>query len=140
MFSVLFSLFLTTILHWVVVVVVHSTPTSSLIYFFLILSEVGSRSFELRKMLISAEKEEILISQSPVSSMSVPESFESPQPVPLVYTDVTVVPEHERNELEKSISSLEGISWYAPPLTFLNAIFAQSMISIWSRSLKWIWV
>ncbi|KAL0658497.1 hypothetical protein Bca4012_079082 [Brassica carinata] len=37
--------------------------------------------------------------------MSVPES---PQPVPLVYTDVTVVPEHERNELEKSISSLEG--------------------------------
>ncbi|KAJ4900700.1 P-loop containing nucleoside triphosphate hydrolases superfamily protein [Raphanus sativus] len=59
-------------------------------------------------MLISAEKEEILISQSPVSSMSVPESFESPQPVPLVYTDVTVVPEHERNELEKSISSLEG--------------------------------
>ncbi|CAH2044563.1 unnamed protein product [Thlaspi arvense] len=59
-------------------------------------------------MLISAEKEEILISQSPVSSMSVPESIESPQPVPLVYTDVNVVPEHERNELEKSISSLEG--------------------------------
>ncbi|CAN6876899.1 unnamed protein product [Brassica oleracea] len=59
-------------------------------------------------MLISAEKEEILTSQSPVSSMSVPESFDSPQPVPLVYTDVTVVPEHERNELEKSISSLEG--------------------------------
>lgn len=71
-------------------------------------------------MLISAEKEEILISQSPVSSMSVPES---PQPVPLVYTDVTVVPEHERNELEKSISSLEGISSYARPLSFLNAIF-----------------
>ncbi|CAH8359796.1 unnamed protein product [Eruca vesicaria subsp. sativa] len=40
--------------------------------------------------------------------MSVPESVESPQPVPLVYTDVTVVPEHERNELQKSISSLEG--------------------------------
>lgn len=74
-------------------------------------------------MLISAEKEEILISQPPVSSMSVPESFESPQPVPLVYTDVTVVPEHERNELEKSISSLEGISSYARPLSFLNAIF-----------------
>lgn len=62
-------------------------------------------------MLISAEKEEILISsQCPASSMSVPESIESPQPVvPLVYTDVNVVPEHEKNELEKSISSLEGI-------------------------------
>ncbi|XP_024007005.1 kinesin-like protein KIN-14U isoform X2 [Eutrema salsugineum] len=59
-------------------------------------------------MLISAEKGEILISQPLVSSMSVPESIESPQPVPLVYTDVNVVPEHERNELEKSISSLEG--------------------------------
>lgn len=59
-------------------------------------------------MLISAEKGEILIPQSPVSSMSVPESIESV--VPLVYTDVNVVPEHERNQLEKSISNLEGIS------------------------------
>ncbi|CAH8272482.1 unnamed protein product [Arabidopsis lyrata] len=57
-------------------------------------------------MLISAEKGEILIPQSPVSSMSVPESIESV--VPLVYTDVNVVPEHERNQLEKSISNLEG--------------------------------
>ncbi|CAL9231833.1 unnamed protein product [Arabidopsis halleri] len=57
-------------------------------------------------MLISAEKGEILIPQSPVSSMSVPESVESV--VPLVYTDVNVVPEHERNQLEKSISNLEG--------------------------------
>ncbi|KAG7556763.1 Kinesin motor domain [Arabidopsis suecica] len=56
-------------------------------------------------MLISAEKGEILIPQSPVSSMSVPESVESV--VPLVYTDVNVVPEHERNQLEKSISNLE---------------------------------
>ncbi|XP_010494052.1 PREDICTED: kinesin-like protein KIFC3 isoform X1 [Camelina sativa] len=41
--------------------------------------------------------------------MSVPESIESPQPaVTLVYTDVNVVPEHERNELENSISNLEG--------------------------------
>lgn len=61
-------------------------------------------------MLISAEKGEILISQSPVSSMSVPQSIESPRPVPLLYTDVNVVPEHERNELEKSISSLQGTS------------------------------
>ncbi|KAL1220847.1 Kinesin-like protein KIN-14U [Cardamine amara subsp. amara] len=41
--------------------------------------------------------------------MSVPESIESTHHVaPLVYTDVNVVPEHERNELEISISSLEG--------------------------------
>ncbi|KFK26463.1 hypothetical protein AALP_AA8G252300 [Arabis alpina] len=56
-------------------------------------------------MLVSAEKGEILIPHSPVSSMSVPES---PQPVSLLYTDVNVVPEHEMNELEKSISSLQG--------------------------------
>ncbi|KAL9280885.1 unnamed protein product [Arabidopsis thaliana] len=49
-------------------------------------------------MLISAEKGEILIPQSPLSSESV---------VPLVYTDVNVVPEHESNQLEKSISNLE---------------------------------
>lgn len=78
-------------------------------------------------MLISAEKGEILIPQSPVSSMSVPESIESPQPVvSLVYTDVNVVPEHEKNELEKSISSLEGIS------SFLTTVFVHVMFSIWS--------
>jgi hypothetical protein len=54
-------------------------------------------------MLISAEKGEILIPQSPLSSESV---------VPLVYTDVNVVPEHESNQLEKSISNLEGISLF----------------------------
>lgn len=89
-------------LHWVVVVVV-SIPLP------LSLSEIGSRSGQLRKMLISsAEKGEILIPQSPVCSMSVPESIESPQPVPLLYTDVNVVPEHEMNELEKSITTLQG--------------------------------
>ncbi|CAA7037550.1 unnamed protein product [Microthlaspi erraticum] len=46
--------------------------------------------------------------QSPVSSMPVLESIESPQTVPLVFTDVNVVPEHQGNELEKSISSLQG--------------------------------
>lgn len=70
-------------------------------------------------MLISAEKEEILIPhQSPVSSMSVLESIESPQAVPLVFTDVNVVPEHEGNELEKSISSLQGTSSF----TFLKVL------------------
>ncbi|VVA92641.1 unnamed protein product [Arabis nemorensis] len=59
-------------------------------------------------LISSAEKGEILIPQSPVSSMSVPESIESPQPVPLLYTDVNVVPEHEMNELEKSITNLQG--------------------------------
>jgi len=44
-----------------------------------------------------------LIPQSPLSSESV---------VPLVYTDVNVVPEHESNQLEKSISNLEGISLF----------------------------
>jgi len=87
-------LFLTTILYigYVEFVVFVSIPLPLPLFF---LSDIGSRSGQ---MLISAEKGEILIPQSPLSSESV---------VPLVYTDVNVVPEHESNQLEKSISNLE---------------------------------
>ncbi|XP_010546628.1 PREDICTED: kinesin-like protein KIFC3 isoform X2 [Tarenaya hassleriana] len=48
------------------------------------------------------------MAESPAGSSSFSESIESsPLPVPMVYTDVNIVPEYQKNELEKSISNLE---------------------------------
>lgn len=75
-------------------------------------------------MLISIENEQISLpsanvneslKSSPMESNpdslnglpSVSDLPDSP-PLPTIYTDVNVVPEHEKNELQQSISSLEG--------------------------------
>lgn len=44
-----------------------------------------------------------LVGLPPVSDVS-----DSSPPLPSIYTDVNVVPEHQKNELERSISNLEG--------------------------------
>ncbi|KAK9291941.1 hypothetical protein L1049_019893 [Liquidambar formosana] len=75
-------------------------------------------------MFISAEKEQISLpsenrteslKQSPRGSNpdsldGLPLASELPEspPLPAVYTDVNVVPEHEKHELEQTISNLEG--------------------------------
>lgn len=35
--------------------------------------------------------------------------FSDSPPLPTVYTDVTVVPEHEKHELKQTIANLEGL-------------------------------
>lgn len=75
-------------------------------------------------MLISTENEQIsLVSVSAKESFqtshmeSNPDSidglppvsyFSDSPPLPIICTDVTVIPEHEKNELQQSISNLEG--------------------------------
>ncbi len=48
-------------------------------------------------------------SHSDPSGRSLPPSrFSDSQPLPAAYTDVSVVPEHEKQELERTIANLEG--------------------------------
>lgn len=49
------------------------------------------------------------VSESPSLNLN-PDSVDGSPPVSTVYTDVGVVPEHQKNELEHLISNLEGMN------------------------------
>lgn len=65
-------------------------------------------------MVISSEKENHVLptmedlreTPPPMESM-----LQSPR-IPAAYTDVSVVPEQEKNELEKTIENLQGLVWF----------------------------
>lgn len=68
-------------------------------------------------MLSVNVNESFQLSSSPMESSNGPDSTDglpsidfsdSPPSLPTICTDVNVVPEHERNELQQSISNLEG--------------------------------
>lgn len=62
-------------------------------------------------MLVSNEEEKILLTEVS-KSLSLDlnsDSVDGLLPVSAVYTDVGVVPEHQKNELQRLISNLESI-------------------------------
>lgn len=68
-------------------------------------------------MLVSNGEEQVLLVSENASEASKstsldlnPDSVDGSPPVSTVYTDVGVVPEHQKNELEHLISNLESIN------------------------------
>jgi kinesin family protein C2/C3 len=65
--------------------------------------------FGRKIMLVSNGEEKILLSSENETEISKSDSVDGLLPVSTVYTDVGVVPEQQKNELEHFISNLQSI-------------------------------
>jgi kinesin family protein C2/C3 len=65
--------------------------------------------FGRKIMLVSNGEEKILLSSENETEISKSDSVDGLLPVSTVYTDVGIVPEQQKNELEHFISNLQSI-------------------------------
>jgi kinesin family protein C2/C3 len=66
--------------------------------------------FGRKIMLVSNGEEKILLSSENETEITKSDSVDGLLPVSTVYTDVGIVPEQQKNELEHFISNLQSIS------------------------------